>query len=61
MAWSPYPLSSINEEEALLLSKGMIRACDSCNGEGYQSNRQGEEERLCPQCRGAAYLRWRDD
>jgi hypothetical protein len=60
MPWSPYPLESINEEEAELLSKGAIRSCDTCGGEGWQESRQGGRW-LCPRCRGARYMRWRGE
>ena len=60
MPWAPYPLDSINEEEADLLARRLIRACETCGGEGWQESLQGDRN-LCPRCRGAGYMRWRED
>ena len=58
MPWSPYPLDSINEEEAQLLAQRLILSCETCGGEGWQESRQGGDRQLYPRCRGARYMRW---
>ena len=59
MPWTPYPLDSINEEEAFLLRKGRIKPCDTCAGEGWQWSRGDPGRWACPRCRGAGYMIWR--